>query len=75
MLYRYSAALLPLAVGACAQAVTLPEVGAIAPAFSAAPIAAPVASVDLAYTPRDVTDPANWRELNDAQGPVAEGSE
>ena len=75
MLYRYSAALLPLAMGACAQSVTLPEAGAIAPAFSAAPIAAPVASVDLAYTDRGVTDPANWRALNDAQGPGTEGSE
>jgi hypothetical protein len=75
MLFRISAAFLPLAVGACAQSVQLPPADTIAPAAVPSSIAPPLPSVGLAYTSRAVTDPANWRELNDARASGAGGEE
>ena len=75
MLFRISAAVLPLAMGACAQSVPLPQAGAVAPAAVTSSIASPLPSVELAYTPRPVTDPANWRAVNDASAPGAGGGE
>lgn len=69
MLFRLTAALLPLAVAACAQSVPLPQLGAVAPAILPTGFATPMPSVQLVYTERPVTDPANWRGVNDGQAP------
>lgn len=75
MSLRILAACLPLAVGACAQAVSLPTAESVSAAnvpSSASLTAQTIVGVE--YTPRDVTEPANWRDLNDAQSPSG-GSE
>lgn len=69
MSFRLMAAMLPLAVAACAQSVPLPQPSAFAPAIHPTRIATPMPSVQLVYTPRPVTDPANWRAVNDGQAP------
>ncbi len=69
MFFRLTAALLPLAVGACAQSGPLPQPGAIAPAIVPTSVTTPMPSVQLVYTARPVTDPANWRAVNDGQAP------
>ncbi|MFM2005176.1 MAG: hypothetical protein RLZZ09_831 [Pseudomonadota bacterium] len=69
MLFRLTAALLPLAVGACAQSVSLPQPSTIAPAIAPTSVATPTPSVQLVYTARPVTEPTNWRALNDRQAP------
>lgn len=69
MFPRYAAALLPLAVSACAQAVPLPFPDTVAPAAAASSVVAPPAAIQLVYTPRTVADPADWRGVNDGQGP------
>lgn len=75
MFFKLSAALLPLAAGACAPAVPLPPAGTIAPAVAAQAAAPPATPLQIAYLPRALTDPANWRAVNDAQGPAAGGAE
>lgn len=68
MLPRVIAAVLPLAVSACAQAIPLPYPSAVAPAIASTTVT-PLPSVQLVHTPRTVTDPADWRGVNDGQAP------
>lgn len=69
MLPKFAVALLPLAVSACAQAVPLPFPSSLAPAATATTPVAPLAAIQLAYTPRIATEPADWRGVNDGQAP------
>lgn len=69
------AAAFPLAIAGCAQ--TLPTESVINfavadPAVAASAIPAP--SFITGFEPRVATDPAAWRDLNDAQAPDAGGT-
>jgi len=70
------AALLPAMLGGCASATSLP---AVLPFTS--PMNADLGLLRTAnpsgisgYTPRQVTDPKSWRELNEMQSPESKGS-
>ncbi|KHQ51996.1 hypothetical protein OA50_03403 [Mameliella alba] len=63
------AALVPLLLAGCTQPAALPPAGPLTRAaapelFPPAPSAPPVV-----YTHREITEPMDWRELNDAQAP------
>lgn len=63
------AAVLPLALAGCTQPVALPVAGPLTQAatpelYTSAPPGPPVV-----YTHRDITEPMDWRQLNDAQAP------
>lgn len=63
------AALVPLALAGCTQPVALPLAGpltraALPETHTPAPAAPPVV-----YTHREITEPGDWRQLNDAQAP------
>ncbi len=68
MTFRF-AAVLPLLLAGCTQPAALPESGLLTRA--AAPYSAPPAPTGptVAYTPRPITEPGDWRQLNDAQAP------
>jgi len=68
------AALLPLLVAGCAPVDELarpPQLVAAADAVVPVPPASPAPT--LVFTPRAVTDPADWRSLNNAQAPEGSG--
>ncbi len=66
---------IPLALSACTVAPELVTAESLAPAANEQAqirhIHGP--AVMSGYTSRPVTDPANWRELNDQQAPSGEG--
>ena len=68
MTFRF-AAVLPLLLAGCTQPVTLPEAGPLT--RSTAPYTAPPAPAGpiVVYTARPITEPGDWRQLNDAQAP------
>ncbi|UWQ19744.1 hypothetical protein [Jannaschia sp. M317] len=64
------AALMPLALAGCAAATPLPPASLMAPAASpAAPVMAPK-TLTMRDTPATLTEPGDWRDLNDAQSPA-----
>ena len=71
MTYRF-AAFLPLALAGCAQPLALPEPGAMSRAAEPVATAPADAGPAVAYTRYPITDPMDWRELNDAQAPGAD---
>ena len=75
MLFKLSAAALPLALGACAQAIVLPKAVDVAPAFLATVTPSPLPAVTVVHTIRPVTEPSNWQGVNDSQAPGKEGQE
>ncbi len=75
MLFKILAALLPLALGACAQAIVLPKAADVAPASLATVTPSPLPAVTVVHTIRPVTEPSNWQGVNDSQAPGKEGQE
>lgn len=75
MLFKLSAAALPLALGACAQAIVLPKAVDVAPASLATATPSPLPAVTVVHTMRPVTEPSNWQAVNDSQAPGKEGQE
>lgn len=75
MLFKILAALLPLALGACAQAIVLPEAGYVAPASLTIVSSSALPAVNVVHTVRPVTEPSNWQAVNDSQAPGKEGQE
>ncbi len=75
MLFKLSAAALPLALGACAQAIVLPKAADVAPASLATVTPSPLPAVTVVHTLRPVTEPSNWQAVNDSQAPGKEGQE
>lgn len=68
MTFRF-AAVLPLLLAGCTQPVALPEVGFLTRAAAPYPAPPAPAGPTVAYTPRPITEPGDWRQLNDAQAP------
>lgn len=75
MFFKPLAAVLPLALGACAQAIALPEAGDVAPASLATISPSAVPAVKVVHTVRPVTEPADWQGVNDSQAPGKEEQE
>jgi hypothetical protein len=64
------AALAPLALAGCAAAAPLPPAALMAPAASPAlPVVAPK-TLAMRDTPATLTEPGDWRGLNDGQSPA-----
>lgn len=70
------AALLPLALAACAASEPLTDVGLLtAPANSVETAAPPLTpSLFAGFTARAVTEPGDWRAVNDSQSPAGGGN-
>lgn len=68
MTFRF-AAVLPLLLAGCTQPVPLPDAGALTRAAAASSARPAPAGPTVAYTPRPITEPGDWRQLNDAQAP------
>lgn len=75
MFFKPLAAVLPLALGACAQATALPKAGDVAPASLATVSPSAVPAVNVVHTVRPVTEPSDWQGGNDSQAPNMEGQE
>lgn len=75
MIFKTLAAVLPLALGACAQAIVLPRAEDVAPASLATASASVVPAVNVVHTVRPVTEPSDWQEVNDSQAPGKEVQE
>lgn len=75
MIFKTLAAVLPLALGACAQAIVLPKAEDVAPASLATASPSPLPAVTVVHTIRPVTEPSNWQGVNDSQAPGKEGQE
>ncbi len=68
------AAFLPLLVAGCAPVAELsrpPQLVAVAEAVAPVPPVSP--APPLIYTRHEITAPADWRSLNDAQAPEGSG--
>ena len=62
------AVLVPLAVAGCAQPAALPVAGPLTRA-AAPDLHVPPPGPPVVYTHRPITEPQDWRQLNDAQAP------
>lgn len=62
------AALAPLTLAACAQMAPLPDTTLLTKAASTSAVSQPAPSAPrVAFAGYQVTDPANWRAVNEAQ--------
>lgn len=68
MTYRF-AAFLPLLLAGCSQPVALPEAGPLTRAATPNTAQPAPAGPTVDYTARAITEPEDWRQLNDAQAP------
>ena len=66
---RLFVAVVPLVIGDCSQPLAIPDTGPLTKAatpFVAHPAPSGPA---IGYTARPITEPGDWRQLNDAQSP------
>ncbi|SMX49913.1 hypothetical protein [Maliponia aquimaris] len=68
MKLRY-AALVPLVLAGCTQPAALPEAGPLTRAAIPDLNAAAPPGPHVVYTHREIAEPMDWRQLNDAQAP------
>lgn len=63
------AALLPLMLAGCSVPAALPEAGLMTRAASPETAQPASAGPVVSYTARPISEPEDWRKLNDAQAP------
>lgn len=68
MKFRF-AATLPLALAGCVQPPALPEPTPLTRAAAPDAMLVVPAALIVQHVPRPLTEPADWRRLNDAQAP------
>ncbi|CAN0145155.1 MAG: hypothetical protein CMF72_25565 [Mameliella sp.] len=68
MKYRF-AALVPLALAGCAKPLVLPDGGALVRAADPKLVAPMPPGPSVAYKAHAISEPLDWRQLNDAQAP------
>jgi hypothetical protein len=68
MTFRF-AALVPLLLAGCTQPAELPEPGLLTRAASPYTAQPAPAGPAVGYRARPITEPGDWRQLNDAQAP------
>ncbi|MFZ7094319.1 hypothetical protein [Primorskyibacter sp. 2E233] len=68
MKYRF-AALVPLALAGCTEPLALPEASAFVRAADPHLVDVAPPGPTVSYTALPITEPLDWRQLNDAQAP------